>query len=207
MTENTENSTPKDTTPNAKTALVLPKKRRLRIGAREIRAMAELLVKRLTEAEAARTLGIEPRSWYKWRARKRNEGKFTALLDALTGAKLNAHVENIEAAGIGAGPHKRADWRASKAVLEMMAPARYGPQQAQAPAAPQAIPAPTINLWLGSAYGPHAKVDAPPAAQVDDAQETIDTWTPAILAAGQPAPRLLLPPAEPATRKGKHGPE
>ena len=174
--------------PTPKTPPNQPKRRRLRIGEREIRSMAELMAKRLNEAEAARILGIEPRSWYKWRQRMRNEGRFTALLENLTGVRLAAHLQNIELAAVGAGPHKRADWRASSFVLAATAPDRFTTTGGapQAPTAPTpALPA-TINFWLGAAYA-HANA-APAPAQVVDVAEVLALPEPGTAEPPPPAP-------------------
>jgi hypothetical protein len=187
----TRNSPQKQNHSNPITPQALPKTRKLRIGEREIRAMGQLLAQRLSEAEACGCLGIEPRSWYKWRARQRNSGKFAALLDALTGQKIAAHLANIEAGATGTGPHKRADWRASQAILGIVAP-RYLPQQLPIPAPPQpSTSARTINIWLQAA---HEQVAAEAAAKAIDCQEVKalpappleairDEWTDVIMAA------------------------
>ena len=162
----------------------LPKRRKLRIGEREIRAMGQLLCQRLSEAEACGCLGIEPRSWYKWRARQRNGGKFAALLDALTGQKLAAHIANIEAGATGTGAHKKADWRASLSMVErVLAPQRYGPQAAPPSPLPAQTPANVLNVWLALAYnskGPAQAADSP-AGQIDthEVKALPETTTPA----------------------------
>lgn len=200
----TENSTPKDGTSNPKTALTLPKKRKLRIGEAEIRGMGELLAQRLTETEACGVLGLAPRSWFRWKQRQRNGGRFAALLEAITGQKIAAHIANIEAGAVGAGPHKRADWRASKAVLEIVAPTRYGTQQPQATAPPIALPAGQLTAWLVAAYSPPP--DKPTGAVVDTTATPIqDTWSDVVFPPGQPERKQLPAPAEPHTRKGTHG--
>jgi chemotaxis response regulator CheB len=43
--------------------------------------------------------------------------------------KLKAHLANIEDAAVGAGAHKRADWRASAHIMQVVDPARYSSQQ------------------------------------------------------------------------------
>ena len=90
------------------------------------------------------------------------------------GERINGHLANIENASIGAGPHKRADWRASSFVLAATAPERFSPSGGtHTPQTPQppALPSTTINFWLGAAYA-HSNV-APAPAQVVDAAEVL----------------------------------
>ena len=68
------------------------------------------------------------------------------------------HVKNMEDGAIGAGAHKKADWRASHALLGLIDPTRYGQQQAQV-ASQQPSQAPTtVNVWIDLAYARPEKV-------------------------------------------------
>jgi hypothetical protein len=163
-----------------------PKKRKLRIGEAEIRGMGELLAQRLTETEACGVLGIAPRSWFRWKSRQRNGGRFAALLEAITGQKIAAHIRNIEAGAVGAGPHKRADWRASLSMVErVLAPQRYGTQQTQLPPLPPPTPANVVNVWVALAYskGAAQAADSPAGPLIDTGEAKLlpETTAPAAL--------------------------
>lgn len=203
---NSANSATPPTQSSAETAVarrkrpeMLPKKRKLRIGEREITAMCQMLAQRMTERESCQVLGIAEATWYRWKSHARNSERLRKFLDRITGEKIRTHISNIEQGAIGAGPHKRADWRASKALLEIVDPSRYGQQQSQPPAVAPAVQPATIAKWLANAFP--AQVSAPPAGAVVDTTETpiIDTWTPRLLAAKNEAP---TPEPQPAGRKG-----
>lgn len=153
--------------------------RRLRIGEREVTAMCELLAQRLTEREGCQTLGISEATWYRWKSHARNSERLRKFLDRIVGQKIKTHLANIEAAAVGAGPHKRADWRASAYALSAADPTRFQPSggvQVQINSIQPAIPASTIEKWLVAAYEKEPHVQG----------EVVDTWS---------EPRLLAEPA------------
>jgi hypothetical protein len=186
------NSPPKQATPEPKPAPKARKPRQLRIGEREITAICELLSQRLTEREALQVLGIREATWYRWKSRAKNTERLGKLLDRITGAKIKTHLANIEDGAVGAGPHKRADWRASQAILAIIDRNRYGNQPPPTePTRQPAVSPRTINFWITTAQAQEAS--GQPSGQIED------TWT---------EPRLLAEktsnPAEPApARKGK----
>ena len=162
------------------------KPRRLRIGEREVVAMCECLAQRMTERESCQVLGIEERTWYRWKNFARNRERLSKFLDKVTGSKIKAHLANIEAGAIGAGPHKRADWRASQAILGIIDRNRFSPTappppvQTAAPASPA-----TVNVWIDLAF-PQAKPDAGQVVDVQ-AKQIEDKAMPAAFPETQPA--------------------
>jgi hypothetical protein len=165
------NSLTKGTASNPNPPPAVPKRRRLRIGPAEINGMAELLARRLTETEAAGVLGIAPRSWFRWKQRQRNSGRFDALRETLTGRRIAAHLKNIEDGAVGAGVHKRADWRASKAVLEMADPHRFAGRE-PAPEPPRApVDERTLRVWSELASLVHNARQRQQPGEVTDAEE------------------------------------
>ena len=158
---NTPNSPANEATTPPNTAPEARKPRRLRIGEREIKAMCECLAVRMTERESCQVLGIEERTWYRWKSHARNSERLSRFLDRITGEKIKTHIGNIEAGAVGAGPHKRADWRASQAILGIVA-ARYLPQQPPPEQPRPAVSAATVQVWISNGYGQLAEiVDAP----------------------------------------------
>lgn len=120
--------------------------KRSKITKADLQNMAELVAKRLTEVEACAVLNIRARSWYNWKSRHKNQTEFGELLARVRGAYLQAHLKNIEAAGVGEGPHKRADWRASDRLLALAAPERFAASQ-QSPEPPAAA-GPVVGLEI-----------------------------------------------------------
>jgi hypothetical protein len=157
----------------------------LRIGEREVVAICECLAQRMTERESCQVLGIEERTWYRWKNHARNSERLRKYLDRITGQKIKTHLGNIEAGAIGAGPHKRADWRASAAILGIIDRNRFSPT-APPPPAQTAAPTPpaTVNLWVELAYPAGAA-----SAQVVDveAKQIEDKAMPAAFPETQPA--------------------
>ena len=162
------NSLTKTPDSNPVTPPTLPKGRKLRIGPVEIQGMARLLSQRLNEAEACGVLGIAPRSWWRWKQKARNNGKFAALLAALTGSKIDAHLQNIDL-------KSSKDWRASAYILSATDPSRFstsgGAPQVQVSAQPT-IPPQVIAKWVAVAYDNQR--EEPPAPL---AAEVVDTWS------------------------------
>ena len=107
---------------------VKPRKRR--ISSQDIEAIAEMVGERLTESEACRHIGIEPRAWFKFRQSHDKGGKISALLERTRATQLAAHIANIKDAEHGRNGH-RPDWRASAHLLAIKAPDRFSTNQAQ----------------------------------------------------------------------------
>jgi hypothetical protein len=159
----------------------------------------------MTERESCQVLGIEERTWYRWKNFARNRERLSKFLDKVTGSKIKAHLANIEAGAIGAGPHKRADWRASQAILGIIDRNRFSPA-APPPPVQTAAPTPpaTVNVWIDLAYA----AGSAPAAQVVDttAKQIEDKAMPAASPETQPASPMEVwmkpPPSDPAPSPG-----
>jgi hypothetical protein len=121
----------------------------------------------MTERESCQVLGIEERTWYRWKNFARNRERLSKFLDKVTGSKIKAHLANIEDAAVGAGPHKRADFRASLAILGIIDRNRFSPA-APPPPVQTAAPTPpaTVNVWIDLAYA------KPAPGQVVDVQSS-----------------------------------
>ena len=104
-------------------------KRRARcITWQDAEAIASQVAKRLTETEACLNLNIPVKLWFQFKDRNGNRPKVEELLTRMRAGQIKAHLENIELAETGSGPHARADWRASHALLAMKSPERFGTQ-------------------------------------------------------------------------------
>ena len=111
------------------------------------------------------------------------------------GERINAHLENIEAASVGAGPHRRADWRASSFILSASAPDRFastGGQPTAPPPPPPVLDARVVSVLLEAAYRCAPKPE--PAVRIVDAVEVaqlVETTEPPPPMPKQKAPPLL----------------
>jgi hypothetical protein len=144
-----------------------------------IAEIARLTAKMLTESEACRRLGINPRRWFDWKTRHNRAEKFAALLEAFRADRIDSLIAKIEASADGVGM-KQPDWRAAAFLLSVTDKHRFG---SQAEAAPQA--ASGVNTLSDESMGrilamlragnakPAASVTAgPPAALIVDAETT-----------------------------------
>ena len=142
-----------------------PAKPRHKITAQDVEAISQLITtRRMTDSEACSLLGLSPSSWFKWKSLSKNGGRNADMLTRARSAAIDMHVKNMEDGAIGAGAHKKADWRASHALLGLIDPTRYGQQQAQAASQQQAQAPTTVNVWIDLAYA------KPEAGQVVDVQ-------------------------------------
>ena len=100
-------------------------KPRRKIDAPVLAQMAQAVAKMLTESEAARLCGLEPRHWFEWKSRAGRAGKFTALLEHCRGARIQNLIDRVEksAAGIDV---KFPDFRAALALLKFQDRTRFG---------------------------------------------------------------------------------
>jgi len=129
------------------------KRRARRITWQDCEAIASQVAKRLTESEACHNLGIEPRVWFLFKNKAANLDKIQALLERMRGAQIKAHLENIEQAERGQGPHARADWRASAHLLAIKAPDRFSDRvQASQQASQPMIAESTLRLVLDKLF-------------------------------------------------------
>ena len=104
------------------------KRRARRIVWQDAVAIADMVAKRMTEAEACETLDINPRHWYRYKERAGKRPKIDALLTRMRARQIKAHIENMEDAEHGRNGH-RIDWRPSLELLRIKAPERFGQQQ------------------------------------------------------------------------------
>ena len=138
----------------------------------------------MTDQEACLHLGIKPESWYAWKSKSRNESRNVQVLTQARAAAIDMQIRNIEDGAIGAGPHKRADWRASHALLGIIDPSRFGQQQGQDASRPAVHAPQTVNVWLTAVYAdkPAGQVVDVQAKQIADAPSCgIDTPTNGVL--------------------------
>jgi hypothetical protein len=214
----TTNSPSEEGTPAPNPIPQARKPRRLRIGEREVVAMCECLAQRMTERESCQVLGIEERTWYRWKNHARNSERLRKYLDRITGQKIATHLGNIEAGAIGAGPHKRADWRASQAILGIIDRNRFSPT-APPPPVQTAAPTPpaTVNVWIDLAYAQVAEQKPGEVVDVQSSKQLVEsTESPAAFPETQPSSPAevwmkpssadLAPPAPPPPARTRRMP-
>ncbi len=93
-----------------------------RFKLQDLEDVAALAAKRLTDTQACQHLGINYFSFKTWVSKNRHEAKFADILSRTRAAQLVDAIENIEDAAKGKGVHQKADWRASKALLDFKFP-------------------------------------------------------------------------------------
>jgi len=131
---------------------------RRKIDASVISAIARLCAKSLTESEACRLIGIEPRHWFDWKSRASRSEKFAALLEEFRAGRIDSLIAKIENAADGIGL-KQPDWRSAAFLLSLCDKRRFG-QQADAPPPPpmtQMIGDAVIIAILDKLYAPETK--------------------------------------------------
>ena len=103
-----------------------------RIDATTIAEIAKLVARQLTESEACRKLGIEPRHWFDWKSRCSRNERFGALLEAFRADRIGDLITQIENGAAGVGM-RQPDWRAAAFLLSVTDKKRFGPQAEAAP--------------------------------------------------------------------------
>ena len=98
---------------------------RRRIDAKAIATIAKLCAKQLTEAEACRRLGIEPRAWFNFKHRAKRGEKFKALVESFRAQRIEHLIERIEKSADGIDT-KYPDFRAALALLKIADRQRFG---------------------------------------------------------------------------------
>ena len=149
---------------------------RRRIDATAIAGIAKLVAKNLTESEACRRLGIQPRVWFNFKERAGRGEKFAALLEAYRAHRIEHLIEQIEKSADGIGV-KYPDFRAALALLKITDQKRFG----DAPAV-EAPPLPVVSVTIMSAA----------AKQIYDDVVTLPATLPAL---PPPAPVALPLPS------------
>jgi len=99
-TENTQNSND-----------IPPRTRGRKLTVTTIRQIAKLVALGLNESEACRRLGIDPRAWFNFKSRGKNDDRFKAELETAQAADFEQNLRGIADAGEGKGL-KQPDWRA-----------------------------------------------------------------------------------------------
>lgn len=94
------------------------RKNRKPLTLQDAREVAALCALRCSEREATAALGIAISSWAHWKSRNRNREDYEEIMNQLRAAKIQGHLENVEA-------HSVKDWRASIAYLEKTIPDRF----------------------------------------------------------------------------------
>ena len=117
----TNNQTP-DTAKNSETSTRAKPRRKIDPGV--ISAIARLCAKSLTESEACRQIGIEPRHWFDWKSRASRSDKFAALLEEFRAGRIDSLIARIENAADGKGL-KQPDWRAAAHLLAIADAKRF----------------------------------------------------------------------------------
>ena len=97
---------------------VLKKKPYRRFRPLDCEAIARLVAQRHTEQSACELLDIKLDTFQKWRKKGGNESFYIRTFTRARANILNSHLENIEDASKGKGVHAKADWRASKALID-----------------------------------------------------------------------------------------
>lgn len=97
--------------------LVVPKRRKLTM--QDVKAVAELVAKRLTETEACLQLEINPQQWFQFKNRSKRSEKFESTVSRVKGAKIQACMETLEEAGKAVNAKTGIpEWRAADRFLE-----------------------------------------------------------------------------------------
>jgi hypothetical protein len=96
-----------------------------KIDAEVIAQMAQAVATMLTESEAARRCGIEPRHWFEWKSRAGRAGKFAGLLEQFRANKIAGLLDRVQKSADGVDV-KFPDFRAALALLKFQDRARFG---------------------------------------------------------------------------------
>ncbi len=88
------------------------------LSIKDARHVALLCAQRASEKEACAVLNIPYATWMGWKSRHRHAEEFVEILDGIRGAKIEAHLSNIE-------KFSQKDWRASECYLEKTMPERF----------------------------------------------------------------------------------
>jgi hypothetical protein len=98
---------------------------RRKIDAAVLAEMAQAVARMLTESEAARLCGIDPKSWFQWKSRARCGQKFAALLEKCRAARIQGLIARVEKSADGVDV-KYPEFRAALALLKHIDQRRFG---------------------------------------------------------------------------------
>lgn len=135
---------------------------RRKIDASVIAAMAQAVAKMLTESEAARLCGLEPRHWFEWKSRAHRAKKFADMLEAVRANRIEALLDRIEKSANGVGV-KYPDFRAALALLKITDQKRFGDSPASQPGPASVVSVSVIREAIARAY-------ATPLVEMEDSQ-------------------------------------
>src|ERR1017187_9060923 len=121
MSEETTNQTPDTANNDDIPARAIARRR---IDAVAIAEIAKLCAKQLTESEACRRLGIQPRAWFNFKDRAGRGEKFKALLEAYRADRIESLIARIEKSANGQDV-KFPDWRAAAFLLSVTDAKRF----------------------------------------------------------------------------------
>jgi hypothetical protein len=125
-TTTNQSKTPEQTLDTAKASNTPTRAKASRkIDAEVIAQMAQAVATMLTESEAARRCGIEPRHWFEWKSRAGRAGKFAALLEEFRANKIAGLLDRVQKSADGVDV-KFPDFRAALALLKFQDRARFG---------------------------------------------------------------------------------
>jgi Transposase len=157
----------------------LPARARRRFDAQMICEIAQLCAKSLTEAEACRRLGVNPKSWFSFKSRCGRTEKFAALLEEFRAGRIESLIAKIENAADGIGL-KQPDWRAAGHLLAIADARRFSDSGMRANAGettstlPCVIPAAELAKAISLAIKWHNEkskvVDVSDSKQIQDAE-------------------------------------
>jgi hypothetical protein len=99
-----------------------------KIDSTTISQIAELVAKMLTESEACRLLGIEPRKWFTFKTTGANSNKWEGVLEAFRAKRFDSMLTRIEQSANGENGVKYPDWRAAAHIAKIMDRNRFGDQ-------------------------------------------------------------------------------
>lgn len=120
------NQPPNQTPDTAKTSDIPARARAKRkFDAAVIESVAILVSRALSETEAIRQLGYEPRQWFTFKSRGKNDERFCALLEKFRGARIEKLIARIEKSANGQDV-KFPDFRAALALLKIIDQRRFG---------------------------------------------------------------------------------
>jgi hypothetical protein len=93
--------------------------------ASDVDAICKHCARGLTESEAVRLLGKNPKAWFSFKSRASRTEVFASKLEEFSGKRIDQLLQQIEDAGTGKN-RREPDWRASLAALKIMSQKRFG---------------------------------------------------------------------------------
>lgn len=141
---------------------------RRRIDRRAIEAVAAMVSRGLTESEACRQLNIRPKTFFNFKATRKNDERFAELLEKFRSARIEDLIKDIESSAKGIGMKQR-DWRAAKFLLEVLDRQRFNTDRPVEQSTTinnsthNTLIIETVKRAFASAYADHAAEPSPAA--------------------------------------------